>query len=86
MNAHGQMSLTNTDTGQVMDLAYAIIPSWTGKVAVMGVRDAFRTMVGPMNTMQADVPETLSRDYAVYEFAAHGPVDTAGLVKIVDAA
>lgn len=84
-NMVGRMSLTDPD-GQIIDLNYAVIPAWgtSVKVAVLGVREAFRTMVSAPSTMQADVPETLSHDYAVYEFAAFGAADTAGLVKVED--
>ena len=84
LNAVGTTSLKDPDSGQIMDLSYGIVPSWSGKVAVMGVRVALRTMSGPVSTMDADVPENLSRVHAVDKHAAFGAVDTAGLVKIID--
>jgi HK97 family phage major capsid protein len=83
-NASGSMSLATPD-GSINTLEYSVVPSWAGKVAVVGIKDAFRTMLGGVQTLQADVPNTLARDQAVFQYAAFGAVDEAGLVKIVDA-
>jgi hypothetical protein len=86
LNPTGSIDITTT-TGDVRSLRFEVAPSMddTRAKAVIGVRDAYRTMIGPMQTMQNDVPETLSHEEAVFEFAAHGKVDARGLVLIDNA-
>jgi hypothetical protein len=65
----------------IRDVSFYVEPAWgTSTIkGVIGVRDAFRTLTGPINTITADVPAELSRDIAVYQYAAHGKADAAGL-------
>jgi hypothetical protein len=84
-NPVGSVSLTSPD-GQVRDLPFRVAPAIepTGLVsmAIVGVPEAFGTMIGNTQTLQADVPETLLHNLAVFEFAAFGKIDAAGLVQI----
>ena len=84
-NPVGSISFASPD-GNVRELPFRVAPAIGGATskAVVGVREAFRSMVGPMQTLQADVPDTLVHGFAVFEFAAFGVVDAAGLVSIVD--
>lgn len=87
-NTLGSFS-ASTPTGNVVTVDYVVDPALgaagAGIKAVFGVRGAFKTMTGPMGTLSADVPSTLTRDMAVYEFAAFGATDAAGLIQLVDA-
>lgn len=85
-NPQGSLDLTST-SGEIRSLSYVVAPKMANvrAQAVVGVRDAYRTSIGAMQTMQADVPETLTQEKAVFEFAAHGAVDTRGLVLIDNA-
>jgi hypothetical protein len=83
-NPAGSLSLTSPD-GQVRDLPFRVAPgiaTGSDQFAVVAVPEAFETMVGNVQTLQADVPETLVHGMAVFEFAAMGVVDGAGLVQI----
>lgn len=86
-NRSGTMSATQTD-GSIVQVAWYVEPALgvvgDGNSAVIGVRDAYRTMTGPMETLSADVPSNLSQDHAVFQFAAMGAVDASGLVAVVD--
>ena len=86
-NPQGSMDLTTT-TGEVRSLQWFVAPKMatTRAKAVVGIRDAFRTMIGAPQTLQADVPSTLQHERAVFQFAAFGKVDARGLVLIDDAA
>lgn len=85
-NPAGSISLTDPN-GQVRDLPFRVAPSLgtavgTVERAVVGVPEAWESQVGSMQTMQVDAPETLVHQLAVFEFAAMGVVDAAGLVRI----
>lgn len=84
-NPVGSVSF-NAPDGSVRDLPFRVAPAIepTGLVsmAIVGVPEAFGTMIGNMQTLQADVPETLVHNLAVFEFAAMGKIDAAGLVQI----
>lgn len=71
-------------TGQTRKVAWYVEPAFgvEDKKAVVGVREAFRSMVGPLGTMNADDPDTLSRQLAVFKFAAFGATDATGLALI----
>lgn len=85
-NPTGSVSYTSPD-GQVRDLPFRVAPGLdlTGAIqtAVVGVPEAFETMVGNVQTLQVDVPETLVHGLAVFEFAAFGVIDAAGLVQLL---
>lgn len=85
-NPQGTMSITSTD-GEVRGLRWFVAPKMDNTVAnaVVGVPEAFETMVGPIQTLQNDVPETLTHQHAVFQFAAFGKVDASGLVRITNA-
>lgn len=81
MNPVGSFQLADA-SGAVRDLGWAVDWSMNPDVAIVGLRDAFRTWRGSMQTLSADVPRLLGRDVAVFEFAAMGVVDARGLVKM----
>jgi hypothetical protein len=83
VNPSGSFDLASTD-GAIKSLRYYVDPMAVGKVAVVAMPDAYRTLVGAQQTLAADDPETLTHNAAVYCFAAHGVIDASGLVKIVD--
>ncbi len=89
MNRHGSMSARST-SGQVVAVDWYVDPSFGGVgdgiTGVVGVRDAYKTLLGEVGTMTADVPSTLVRDTAVFQFFAHGKVDATGLIQIANAA
>jgi hypothetical protein len=88
MNRHGSMSARST-SGQVVAVDWYVDPSFGGVgdgiTGVVGVRDAYKTLLGEVGTMTADVPSTLVRDTAVFQFFAHGKVDATGLIQIANA-
>lgn len=81
MNPVGSFRLTD-DGGAVRDLGWAVDWSMDPNTAIVGLRDAFRSWRGPMQTLTVDVPRLLGRDVAVFEFAAMGVTDARGLVKM----
>lgn len=84
-NAVGTFDLTSA-AGQLRRIAYYVEPSWSsGNKGVIGVREAYRSLRGPLQTLNADTPSTLSHAMAVYFFGAHGAADASGLVQIADA-
>jgi hypothetical protein len=85
MNPVGSFRLTD-DAGAVRDLGWRVDPSMDPNLAIVGLRDAFRTWRSPMRTLSVDVPRLLGRDVAVFEFAAYGVTDARGLVKMTLAA
>lgn len=80
-NPVGSVSLTDTD-GQVMNLRYYVDPDLPPADGIVGVSDAFVTALGGVDTLSVDVPRLLGRDVAVFQFAAAGVTDAAGLVRI----
>jgi HK97 family phage major capsid protein len=73
---------TQDTSGAIRGLAYYVSPALAAGTAVVGVRESWVTMVGPMGVLQSDVPALAGRDVGVYEFAAFGSPDNRGLVKI----
>lgn len=88
-NRQGSMNARDT-SGNIVAVSWFVDPALGGVGAgisgVVGVRDAWMTATSPMGTLAADVPSNLSQDHAVYQFAAFGATDTAGLMQIADAA
>jgi len=80
MNAAGTVSVALS--GQTLNLPFIVEPELTSTVAVVGVRDAFRTFRSAVNTLAADVVSTLGRDIAVYQEVAMGATDANGLASI----
>ena len=85
-NPVGSLDLGRLD-GEVRSLRFFVAPKMdnTREKAVVGVPEAFETMLGPVQTVQTDVPETLTHQHAVFQFAAFGKVDASGLVLIDNA-
>jgi hypothetical protein len=81
INPVGSVSLRSGD-GTVRDLPFRVDPTVAGNVAVVGMRDAALSLLGPVGTLGADVPSILGRDVAVYRFAAGGVTDPRGIVRI----
>lgn len=86
MNTVGTFDATSPQ-GQIRKVNYYVEPAWgtTDIKGVAGIRDAFRTITGAVQTITADVPTELSRDIAVYQYAAHGKADATGLYLIANA-
>lgn len=84
LSAAGSMGTVSlqSDTGEQRNLRWRIEPELAADTAVVAHAEAFRTFLGPVATLTADVPATLARDTAVYQFAAMGVVDTRGLYEI----
>ena len=80
-NPVGDFSLVDA-TGNVRGLGYYVDPMLPAGDAVIGVREAFTTLLGSVGTLTADVPEVLGRDVAVFRFAAYGATDPRGLVGL----
>lgn len=84
MNTNGTISATDT-TGEISRISWYVEPDLgAGISAVIGVREAFVTALGPVGTMTADVPAKLGRDVAAYQEAAFGASDASGLVRVVN--
>jgi hypothetical protein len=84
-NPAGSVSFTSPD-GQTRDLPFRVAPAIgvATEVAIVGVAEAFVSAIGPMQNLQADIPETLVHQMAVFEFAAFGALNSAGLQKIIN--
>lgn len=87
-NRSGSMNAADAQ-GNIVAVTWYVEPALggvgDGVSGVVGVRDAYRTMLGQTGQMTADVPISLERDSAVFQFVAHGKVDAAGLMKIANA-
>lgn len=81
VNPSGSFDLATTD-GEIKSLRYYVDPMMVGDVAVVAMPDAYRTLIGPQQSLASDDPETLTHRAAVYCFAAHGVIDASGLVRI----
>ena len=67
-NAPGGSALSNA-MGMLSDVSWVVDPTMPAAKAVFGNSRAFSSFLGPVRTMGADVPASLSRDYAVYQYA-----------------
>lgn len=84
MNASGTFDARGVD-GNVSGISWYVEPALgAGIKGVMGVREAFVSALGPVNTLTAAVPAKIGRDVAVYQEAAFGASDATGLVQIVN--
>lgn len=79
-NAAGTVAVALS--GQTLNLPFRVEPSLTATTVIVGVREAFTTMRSAVGTLAADTVATLSRDVAVYQFAAYGATDANGLAAI----
>jgi hypothetical protein len=68
-NALGSASLVSTSL-DLAGLTLTVSPILPADEAVYGNRRAFTTALGGVQTMSADVPALLGRDYAIYQFGA----------------
>lgn len=59
-----------TGPGAISNLAWVVDPTLPAAKAVLGNRRAFTSFLGPVNTLGADVPTSLAKDYAVYQYGA----------------
>ena len=85
MNASGQIT-GQTIEGQIVQIPWYAEPDLgAGKKGVIGVGDAFLSQLGPVQTMSVDVPSKLGRDVAIYQEAAFGATNAAGLIQIATA-
>ena len=78
VNPAGSVSLTDTD-GNVRGLTFVVDPNLPPDVGCMFDAQSFRSALGPIGTLTADVPLKLGRDYAVYRFGTFLPVDPTGM-------
>lgn len=81
-NPVGTFDVTST-TGNVRGLNYFVDPWLDADTGVLGITDAFRTRLGAIGTLTADVPGKLGRDVAVYRFATMGVTDARGLQELI---
>ncbi len=80
VNPVGSTSITTPD-GQARGLTFAVSAGLPADTGVLGSRDAFVSMLGPVGTLMADNPEKLGRDSAVYRFGAFAALDPTALVE-----
>lgn len=71
-NPVGTLSFSDT-SGQVRGLSFAVSPNLDPDHAILGWRRGFVSMLGAVQTMTADNPTLLGRDYAVFQFGAFIP-------------
>ena len=81
-NPIGQLSFTDTN-GNIRGLTTQVDPNMPSKTGVLGARVAFTSFVGGYQTMSADDPSKLGRDYAVFEFAAFASRRPDALAKVL---
>lgn len=80
-NAVGSSNITNQDTN-VRGLSLVVDPWMPDNEGIVGWSRAFTSMTGGVQTLSADNPSKLGRDYAVYEFAAFAVRRPDALVKL----
>ena len=69
-NPLGASSFDST-TGNVRGMAFVVDPNMPPNTGIIGNSSAFTSLLGPVQTLSADNPAKLGRDYAVYRFATH---------------
>jgi capsid protein len=80
-NALGSTSITNQD-GNIRGMPFVVDPWMPPDVAIVGWSGAFTSMLSGVQTLSADNPSKLGRDYAVFEFAAFAARKPTALVQI----
>jgi HK97 family phage major capsid protein len=70
MNPMGASNITDPNASSVRGLTLVVDPWMDPNQGVVGWSRAFTSMTGGVQTLSADNPSKLGRDYAVYEFAA----------------
>lgn len=81
MNPVGQGDITSTN-GEARGLNFVVDPWMPSNKMILGWSRAFVSLLGGMQTLSADNPSKLGRDYAVFEFAAFAPRKPTALVEI----
>jgi HK97 family phage major capsid protein len=82
VNAPGTTDITST-TASVHGLTYYVAPKLPAATAIVGVREAFVTMIGaPIVLGPVDNVAMAGRDVGLATMAAFGATDTRGLSKI----
>jgi hypothetical protein len=69
-NPVGSISLSNPNSAEVRGLSLVFDPNMPPTKGIMGWSRAFVSFVGPLQTMSADNPAQLGRDYAVFQMGA----------------
>ena len=69
VNPVGTTSLDST-TGSARGLSLVVDPMMPAGQGILGSRNAFTSLLGPVQTLSADNVAKLGRDYAVFRFAA----------------
>lgn len=67
-NPVGQSSIDSV-AGNARGMTFVIDPNMAPNTGIMGARQAFTSMLGPVQTLSADNVSKLGRDYAVFRFA-----------------
>lgn len=80
-NALGSTQLTSQD-GSVAGLTFVVDPNMAPTIAVIGWRAAFTSLLGGLQTLSADNPSKLGRDYAVFEFGTFAARRPDALVEL----
>lgn len=78
INPIGTVRLTSTE-GDVREMTFRVDPNFPANVGALFSSRCFRSALGPVSTITADVPLKLGRDYAVYRFGAFPVIDANGL-------
>ena len=79
-NPAGQGGLGGS--GVLSDVRWVVDPTLPVAKAVLGNSRAFTSFLGPVRTLGADVPATLSKDYAVYQYGSFATRRPDALVEI----
>jgi HK97 family phage major capsid protein len=80
-NAAGSTNITS-QSGDVRGMPFVVDPWMPPAVAIVGDSVAFTSMLGGVQTLSADNPSKLGRDYAVFEFAAFAARKPSALVQL----
>lgn len=77
-NPVGDSSLASTE-GNLRGLTWSVDPNFPTDRGVLFNSQAFVMGLGPVQTMTADSPTKLGRDYAMFRFGAACAIDAAGM-------
>lgn len=77
-NPAGDSSLTSTD-GNIRGLTWSVDPNFPADRGVLFNSNSFITALGAVQTMTADNPGLVGRDYAMFRFGAVAAVEPAGM-------
>jgi len=85
LNPAGTASLTGPD-GEVRGLRFVVDPNLPLDRGLLFASSGFRAGLGPVQTMTADVPAKLGRDYAMFRFGAFLAVDPGAMAEFATGA